>query len=119
MSAATSRCFSGALTTALVAVLTTMSQAQPVVYPAKGQSPQQQQQDQGECQTWAKNQAAATATPPAQPAPSGPQGGRVKGAARGAVLWHPLCSREAHGCEARTARRSPGAAGAAGLTSRC
>ena len=33
MSATTRRCLSGVLTTALVAVLTAMSQAQPVVYP--------------------------------------------------------------------------------------
>jgi len=29
---------------------------QPIVYPAKGQSAQQQQTDEGECHVWAKNQ---------------------------------------------------------------
>ena len=28
---------------------------QPIVYPAKGQSPEQQQKDDGECYVWAKS----------------------------------------------------------------
>jgi hypothetical protein len=31
------------------------AQAKPIVYPSKGQSPQQQQKDEGECYVWAKN----------------------------------------------------------------
>jgi hypothetical protein len=61
----------------------------PIVYPAKGQSPDQQQRDDGECYVWAKNNtgidpaAVASAPPPS----SGSSGGgeRVRGAARGAV----------------------------------
>ena len=63
----------------------------PIVYPAKGQSAQQQQKDEGECHVWAKNQtgvdpaamAAAPAPPPPRPAVGG--GERLRGAARGAV----------------------------------
>jgi len=64
---------------------------QPIVYPAKGQSAQQQQTDEGECHVWAKNQTgvdpAAMAAAPAPPPPSNTVGGgeRVRGAARGAV----------------------------------
>jgi hypothetical protein len=73
---------SGAL--ALVAMMTVVCQAQPMVYPGKGQTPEQQQKDMTECQAWAKNQAGTTAAP-AQ-APPGPQGERAKGAARGAAV---------------------------------
>lgn len=63
----------------------------PIVYPAKGQSAQQQQKDEGECHVWAKQStgidpAAIAAAPPAQS--SGPAvggGERVRGAARGAA----------------------------------
>jgi len=64
---------------------------QPIIYPAKGQSAQQQQTDEGECHVWAKNQTgvdpAAMAAAPAPPPPSNTVGGgeRVRGAARGAV----------------------------------
>lgn len=63
---------------------------QPIVYPAKGQSPEQQQKDQAECNAWAQqttgvNPAALAQQSASQPAPSGPQGERVRGAARGAV----------------------------------
>ena len=59
------------------------------VYPAKGQAPGQQQQDEGECYRWAHQQTgidpmAPAAAPPPQAA-SGPDGSAVKGAARGAV----------------------------------
>jgi hypothetical protein len=65
--------------------------AQPIVYPAKGQSAAQQNRDEGECYTWAKkttgvDPAAVSQQPVAQetgPATGG--GERVRGAARGAV----------------------------------
>lgn len=63
--------------------------AAPIVYPAKGQAPQQQQRDQGECHTWSVQntgidpaQVASTPPPPTQ---SGPDGERARGAVRGAV----------------------------------
>jgi len=61
-----------------------------VPYPSKGQSPAQQNKDEGACYGWAKQQtgidpmAVASAPPP----PSGPATGggeRVRGAARGAA----------------------------------
>jgi hypothetical protein len=65
---------------------------QPIAYPAKGQSAQQQQKDQGECQAWAKQTTgvdpATVAQAPAPAAQSGPAvggGERVRGAARGAA----------------------------------
>lgn len=59
----------------------------PIVYPAKGQSAQKQDKDDGECYSWAKQ---STGVDPAQiagtPAPkAGPGGERARGAARGAV----------------------------------
>lgn len=65
--------------------------AQPIVYPAKGQSPEQQSKDDGECYTWAKQNtgidpAVVASTQPAQqtgPAVGG--GERARGALRGAV----------------------------------
>ena len=69
--------------------------AQTFVYPAKGQSPQQQQKDEGECHTWAVQQskydpanppkAAAAPTPPTK-ATGSTRGAGVRGAARGAVV---------------------------------
>jgi hypothetical protein len=63
-----------------------------VIYPAKGQSAEQQSKDEAECQAWAKNNtgvdpvavANSSAQPPVSAAPQ--QGGqRVRGAARGAA----------------------------------
>ncbi len=61
------------------------------IYPARGQSPQQEQFDKGQCYSWAVQQSGfdpanpvvATAPPPA-PAPQ--QGGLLRGAAGGAAL---------------------------------
>jgi hypothetical protein len=65
---------------------------QPIAYPAKGQSAEQQRKDQGECQAWAKQTTgvdpAAVAKAPPPPPQSGPATGggeRVRGAARGAA----------------------------------
>jgi len=64
---------------------------QPIIYPAKGQSAEQQKKDEGECHVWAKEStgvdpAVVASTPPTQetgPAVGG--GERVKGAAGGAA----------------------------------
>jgi hypothetical protein len=63
----------------------------PVVYPAKGQSAQQQKKDDGACYSWAKTNTGVdpAAVAQAAPPPSGPAvggGERVRGAARGAVV---------------------------------
>lgn len=85
---------------AVLAVGTASAIAQaPIIYPAKGQTPAQQQKDSGECAAWAKQNtgidpvvlastpppAAAAPAAPAAPAPTGPSGERLKGAARGAA----------------------------------
>lgn len=61
-----------------------------IVFPAKGQSQQQVEQDKFTCYSWAKQETGfdpmevpkATAPPPKQEAP---KGGMVRGAARGAL----------------------------------
>src|SRR4051812_39018610 len=74
-----------------------MAAALPVaaqyVYPAKGQSADQQKKDEGECYTWAVQQSgvdpakpqAAAAPPPAQQPVTG-SGARARGAATGAAV---------------------------------
>ena len=69
----------------------THAQAKPVIYPAKGQSAQQQQKDDGECYVWAKNNtgvdpAALSAAPPPPSGPAVGGGERVRGAVRGAAV---------------------------------
>jgi len=59
-------------------------------YPAKGQTPDQQNRDEGECYAWAKQQTGinpmAPASAPAQQSGTSSGGGeRVRGAARGAA----------------------------------
>jgi hypothetical protein len=87
----------GALVAALAATSFIVGQAQaqgkPIIYPSKGQSPQQQQKDEGECYVWAKNSTgidpAAVAAAPAPAPQTGPAvggGERVQGAVRGAVI---------------------------------
>lgn len=63
---------------------------QVYAYPQKGQSPQQQQQDQAECHGWAMqnsgyNPSVAQGAPPPPPQGSGAVGGAARGAAVGAV----------------------------------
>jgi hypothetical protein len=53
------------------------------VYPARGQSPEQQNRDQYECHNWA---VAQTGVNPTAAAAAPPQGGAVRGAARGAAV---------------------------------
>jgi hypothetical protein len=67
----------------MMAILSGAATAQ-YVYPARGQSPQQQQQDMAQCQGWAMQQSGVN--PGAPPPPSG-GGGQVAGtAARGAAV---------------------------------
>jgi hypothetical protein len=63
---------------------------QPIIYPAKGQSPQKQASDMGQCEAWAKQNTgvdpAAIAQQSASQQPAAqPSGGRVRGAAGGAA----------------------------------
>jgi hypothetical protein len=81
---------------ALLVVAAALAQGTtPIVYPAKGQSAEQQTKDKSECDAWAKQStgidpaaveaAPAPAAAPAETASSGPKGERVRGAARGAA----------------------------------
>jgi hypothetical protein len=69
--------------------------AEQFVYPAKGQSAQQQKKDEGECHVWAAQQSRYDPTnPPSQSAAAKPPttatgttpGAGVRGAARGAIV---------------------------------
>ena len=69
----------------VVGALSGQALAQGYVYPTKGQSPQQQQQDQADCHGWAMQQTGVN--PGAMPPPpSGPTGQVARTAARGAAV---------------------------------
>jgi hypothetical protein len=79
----------------VAAMLVPAAWAESFVYPAKGQSAQQQQKDEGECNTWATQQSKYDpANPPKQqaaaPAPTTATGttpgAGARGAARGAIV---------------------------------
>ena len=80
---------------ALAATFAAGIPAQSVVYPAKGQKPEQQKKDEGECHTWAVGNSKydptnppkqAAAPPPPTTATGSTPGAGVRGAARGAVV---------------------------------
>ena len=79
---------------ALVIAMAMPASAQQFVYPAKGQSAQQQQKDERECSSWAVKQSGFDpAKPPPQQAAQAPTtatgttpGAGVRGAARGAIV---------------------------------
>jgi hypothetical protein len=65
-------------------VIAGFAQAQGLyVYPARGQSPEQQNRDQYECHNWAVSQ---TGVDPTAAAAAPPQGGVLRGGARGAAV---------------------------------
>ncbi|KAK47302.1 YMGG-like glycine zipper-containing protein [Caballeronia sp. LZ029] len=73
-----------------VMALDAVAQNKPIAYPSKGQSAQQQQNDDGACYSWAKSNtgidpATASAAPPPQGGAAVGGGQRVGGAARGAA----------------------------------
>lgn len=79
----------------LVFLAVTSSRAAEFIYPAKGQSPEQQQKDEAECYTWAVQQSGFDpAQPPTQPPAVKPSttktgtapGAGLRGAARGALV---------------------------------
>jgi hypothetical protein len=82
----------------LVAFANSAAAADLVIFPAKGQSAEQQAQDEASCQGWAKQNTgidpialanAAAQPPPVSAAPPAPEtrgGERVRGAARGAAV---------------------------------
>lgn len=80
----------------LLGIMAPAAGAQDVfMYPARGQSQQQQDRDRYECHSWAVGQtgfdpsraSAASAPPPPPPPPQeAPQGGLLRGGARGAAI---------------------------------
>ena len=79
----------------LLAVTITQAAAQQYVYPAKGQSPQQQKSDEAACYSWAVQQTGFDPAKPAAPPPAAKPpttatgttpGAGVRGAARGAIV---------------------------------
>ena len=79
----------------LAAAMVSEAGAQQYVYPAKGQTPQQQQNDEAACHTWAVQQSGFDPAKPPPPAPAAKPpttatgtapGAGVRGAARGAVV---------------------------------
>ena len=64
-----------------------LAAADVFVYPSKGQTKEQQEQDEFSCYKWAKEQTGFDPNQPMQQAAAPPpQGGAVKGAARGAAI---------------------------------
>ncbi|HWS74987.1 MAG TPA: hypothetical protein VN324_07590 [Quisquiliibacterium sp.] len=83
------------LASLLAGALVAEAGAQQYVYPAKGQSPQQQKSDESACYTWAVQQTGVDPSkpPPAQAAAAPPTtatgstpGAGARGAVRGAVV---------------------------------
>ncbi|MDD5759495.1 MAG: YMGG-like glycine zipper-containing protein [Desulfobulbaceae bacterium] len=64
------------------------AQGDPIIYPSKGQTPEQMEKDKYECYSWAKQQTGfdpMKAQPQAPPPSQGPTGEVVRGAAKGAL----------------------------------
>ncbi|WP_094777672.1 glycine zipper family protein [Paraburkholderia ribeironis] len=64
---------------------------QPIIYPARGQSPAQQQTDTAECHSWAQQTTGVNPVTLAEqmansPPPEQPRGGLFRGAAGGALF---------------------------------
>ncbi len=80
--------FTVAAAVVAIAATTAFAQQEPIVFPAKGQSASQMDQDKYACYTWAKGQTgfdpmqAPTATSP----PPQKKGGALRGAAGGAAM---------------------------------
>ena len=70
----------------LAMLLAASPAAAQYVYPSKGQSPEQQHKDQGECHVWAVQQTGFDPGAAPAPAPSGTGRAVVGGAARGAAV---------------------------------
>ncbi len=84
-----------ALALLIMGLFATVASSQQFVYPAKGQSPEQQKKDEAQCHTWAVQQSKYDpANPPQQAAAAKPSttatgttpGAGARGAARGAVV---------------------------------
>jgi hypothetical protein len=74
---------------AIFGLVSTLASAEMIIFPASGQTPEQQQKDDGDCRQWAIQNTGVDPVQLAQQpvgtaAPQ--QGGAVKGAARGALV---------------------------------
>jgi hypothetical protein len=83
------RTFPVALVALVLGTGSAFAQAQ-IFYPSKGQSTQQEQQDEGECHVWAKqktgvNPAEVASAPPGTQGAATGGGERLRGSARGAA----------------------------------
>jgi hypothetical protein len=80
-----------ALSLAALLSIPSLASSQVFIYPARGQSPQQEQFDKGQCYGWAAQQSGfdpanpQVYTPP-PPQAGAPQGGLFRGAAGGAAM---------------------------------
>jgi len=84
------RFFVSALAASILVIPHAFAQSEAIIYPDKGQSKEQQEQDQFQCYTWAKQQSGfdPMAPPTAKTAPppqEAPVGGAGQGLFRGAV----------------------------------
>lgn len=76
---------------ALIVALPALAAPQVYIYPSRGQSPQQEAFDKGQCYSWGVQQSGfdpanpQVAVPP-PPVPQAPQGGLFRGAFGGAAL---------------------------------
>jgi len=77
-----------AMALAVLSLSATAWAQKPSAYPAKGQGAEQKSKDDSQCLAWARQDTGIdpAAVANAQPVPTGPQGERVAGAARGAIL---------------------------------
>jgi len=76
---------------AALAAMSAYAQNKPIAYPAKGQSQNQQAQDDGQCYGWARSStgvdpAAMSGGAPQQTGPAVGGGQRARGAAGGAII---------------------------------
>src|SRR5262249_36499923 len=84
------KCLVAFALTAFILCFPLMAAAQVFIYPSRGQSPQQEQFDKGQCYGWAVQQSGFDPANPqvyTPPPPAGaPQGGLFRGAAGGAAM---------------------------------
>ena len=101
----------------IAAIFAAGASAQTIVYPAKGQSADQQKKDEGECHTWAVGQSKYDpANPPPPPATAKPPttatgttpGAGARGAARGAVVGEIVADDAGTGAQWGGGRARPG-----------
>src|SRR3989442_3682827 len=99
------------LVTLVLAGCASSTQPSVMVYPAKGQSAEQQTRDSGECQTWAKQQTGFDpATEAGKGAAVGAVVGAIGGAPAGAGHEAPPPGGPGGGAGGGAARRGPGRA---------